>query len=317
MAYKVASVLFVAAMLFFAAPSVLKAESRTPPPPPPLADDEVSIDKFMNEIVVDPASDAEKEAAPAAAKETPPKGAAPKAVKSADAAKGMVLIPAGEFMIGCAADDNECYDYEKPPKRIKITKPFYMDKHPVTQEDYERVMNETPSFFKSCGANCPVETVPWFLAVSYCTRVNKRLPTEAEYEYAERGGSKTRYFWSDTIDGDYLWYADNSQVKYADAINGKGTHPVGQKKPNGFGLYDMAGNVWEWTSDCWRADRYKDIPESDPAEVSASCEGRVLRGGSWFLPARMQRASIRNGYYPNKGNYYVGFRCAKDTGEKK
>ena len=216
---------------------------------------------------------------------------------------GMVHIPAGSFMMGCSSGDSECDDDEKPAKKVTLTKGFYMDATEVTQGEYERVMGKNPSYFQSCGADCPVEQVSWNDAKAYCEKVGKRLPTEAEWEYAARGGSSTAYYWGKSIDGAYAWYSDNSGSK---------THAVGQKKANGFGLYDMAGNVWEWVADCYDSDWYSKMPATNPVNTCTGSGNRVLRGGSWNYYAWSTRVSYRLRNLPDYRYDYVGFRCAQD-----
>ncbi|MBI5637005.1 MAG: SUMF1/EgtB/PvdO family nonheme iron enzyme [Nitrospinae bacterium] len=164
---------------------------------------------------------------------------------------------------------------------------FYMDKTEVTQEAYERVIGSNPSNFKGCPT-CPVELVNWDEAVAYCQNVGKRLPTEKEWEYAASEGGKNVYAGTSNESelGDYAWYDKNS---------GNKTYPVGGKKPNGLGLYDMSGNVWEWT-DSWYDDSKK---------------YRVLRGGSWFASAFYLRAALRFNYDPVIRYNYIGFRCSQ------
>ena len=163
---------------------------------------------------------------------------------------------------------------------------YSMDKYLVTQGEYEKEMGKNPSFFK--GSNLPVETVTWYEAKDYCRKLGKRLPTESQWEKAARGGAITDYYWGNS-EGDisrYAWYVGNS--------NGK-THPIGQKEPNRFGLYDMAGNVWEWIAD----------------DRNNNGKYKVLRGGSWFsLPADM-RSSSRGTFSPDYSYSSVGFRCSK------
>jgi formylglycine-generating enzyme required for sulfatase activity len=165
---------------------------------------------------------------------------------------------------------------------------FYMDKYLVTQEAYQRVTGQSPSKFKNCPA-CPVERVNWDEATSYCSKVGKSLPKEEDWEYAATSGGKSEA-WAGTSTeselGDYAWYDKNSGDK---------THPVGEKKPNGLGLYDMSGNVWEWT-DSW---------------YNSSQEKRVLRGGSWGNGALTLRAADRDGNAPGIRSDSIGFRCAQ------
>ena len=216
---------------------------------------------------------------------------------------GMVYIPAGSFTMGCSPGDDKCEDDEKPAMNVTISKGFYMDATEVTQGDYERVMGKNPSHFKDCGADCPVEQVSWNDAKSYCEKVGKRLPTEAEWEYAARSGTTTKYYWGNSMDGAYAWYDGNS---------GNKTHAVGQKKPNGFGLYDMAGNVWEWVSDCYDSDWYSKMHSRDPVNTCTGSGNRVLRGGSWYSNAGVTRVSDRNGHLPTNSYYDLGFRCSQD-----
>jgi formylglycine-generating enzyme required for sulfatase activity len=165
---------------------------------------------------------------------------------------------------------------------------FYMDKYLVTQEAYERVTGQSPSEFKNCPA-CPVELVNWDEATSYCSKVGKKLPSEQDWEYAATSGGKSETYAGTSNEselGDYAWYKENSGGK---------THPVGEKKPNGLGLYDMSGNVWEWT-DSW---------------YNSSQEKRVLRGGSWLNSATNLRAAVRLYGAPDKRGSGVGFRCAQ------
>lgn len=191
--------------------------------------------------------------------------------------KDMVLIPAGEFMAGPP---------EQPsPMHLPA---FFIDMHEVTQADFKRVTGGNPAFFH--GPNLPVEKVTWFEAQDYCARVNKRLPTEWEWEKAAKAGTRTRYYWGNEVDGAYAWYKENAD---------KQTHPVGQKLPNAFGLYDMAGNVWEWTS----------------SDYSGTVPGKVKRGGSWRNTARSLFSAKRIASLLHFRYHYVGFRCARSASE--
>ena len=171
------------------------------------------------------------------------------------------LIPAGEFMMGSPESVDDADDRAKPQHKVRITKPFHLGVHEVTQAEYEKVMGKNPSNFK--GARNPVEQVSWKDAVEFCKRLTAkesmtyRLPTEAEWEYAYRAGTTTRYSFGDDPAslGEYAWYGDNSEKK---------THPVGEKKPNTWGLHDMHGNVWEWCADWYDRDYYADSPADDP-----------------------------------------------------
>jgi formylglycine-generating enzyme required for sulfatase activity len=205
-----------------------------------------------------------------------------------------IWIPPARFMMGCSPGDGQCKSDEKPPHPVNISKGFWMGKTEVTQEAYQRVMGQNPSRFE--GAQRPVENVSWEDADDYCGKVTLRLPTEAEWEYAARAGTAgPRYGELDKI----AWYFGNS---------GRETKPVGALQPNSFGLYDMLGNVWEWT-----ADRYGGYAESEATDPSGPPEGeyRVLRGGSWNTNTRSVRVSTRPRTEPKYLVHLdIGFRCA-------
>ncbi|MDB4353536.1 formylglycine-generating enzyme family protein, partial [bacterium] len=194
------------------------------------------------------------------------------------------LLPPGVFTMGYKRDEHE----------VKLTKSFMLGIHEVTQTQYERVMGKNPSKFK--GANNPVEQVSWEDAVKFCQKLSAlpaekaagrvyRLPTEAEWEYACRAGTTTTYSFGDddTELGDYAWFDGNS---------GKTSHPVGGKKPNAWGLYDMHGNVWEWCQD-WHGD-YPSGTVTDPTGAESGSH-RVYRGGGWYDPAMECRSASRSG----------------------
>ncbi len=236
---------------------------------------------------------------------------------SVDLGKGikleMVLIPAGEFLMGSPDSDKDAFEWEKPQHRVRITKPFYLGKYLVTQEQWEVVIGNNASRFK--GPKNPVEQVSWDDCQQFLDKLNKRqgnlggrfvLPTEAHWEYACRAGSKTRYCFGDDEKqlGEYACYGANSGGK---------THPVGEKKPNAWGLYDMHGNVWEWCQD-WYGD-YKESPVDDPSgPIGGSV--RVFRGGSWYHPARYCRSAIRNRHLPSYRWYDLGFRVSLVLADK-
>jgi formylglycine-generating enzyme required for sulfatase activity len=189
--------------------------------------------------------------------------------------------------------ESESLDDEKPAHQVTITTGFWMGQSPVTQEAYQRVMGQNPSHFK--GAQLPVENVSWDEAQIYCQAVGMRLPTEAEWEYAARAGTTgSRYGDIDQV----AWYRTNSGGK---------THEVARKLPNAWALYDMMGNVWEWTSN-WYSDKYTGNSETDP-RGPASGLYRVLRGGSWLNDPRYIRASHRNWVVPVGRNLSTGLRC--------
>jgi formylglycine-generating enzyme len=201
-----------------------------------------------------------------------------------------VWIPPGTFQMGCSPDDSGCSDDESPAHKVTLTRGFWIGQTPVTQAAYKKVAGSNPSNFK--GDGLPVETVDWEDAQAYCSRVEMRLPTEAEYEYAARGGSlNARYAPADRM----AWYYANS---------GRTTHEVGQKQVNGYGLYDMLGNVWEWVADWYGP--YNAATAVDPKGPQTG-QLRVLRGSSWDLDASVVRVSLR--FRPGIG-VHAGFRCA-------
>ena len=221
----------------------------------------------------------------------------------------LVLIPAGEFQMGSPDSDNFTIGYVKPRHRVRITKPFYLGKYLVTQEQWEAVMGSNPSQFK--GPKKPVERVSWDDCQQFLGKLNAKvgsgagnfqLPTEAQWEFACRAGSTTRFCFGDDYSklGDYAWYDKNS---------GNTTHPVGEKKPNVWGLYDMHGNVSEWCQDLHDSGYYAKSPIDDPTGAPAG-SGRVFRGGSFYNPASNCQSADR--YYDTFGLGYIslGFRVS-------
>lgn len=216
-----------------------------------------------------------------------------------------VSIPAGAFMMGCSAGDAECTAQENPAHRVTITRPFEIGKYQVTQSQYEAVTSVNPSHFR--GPNHPVETVSWDDAQKFCEVLNRkrdgyhyRLPTEAEWEYAARAGDDSCRYGPLVI---IAWFRDNA---------GGATHPVGEKKPNRFGLYDTLGNVWEWVQDWFDVTYYSRSPEADPKGPDNG-EFRVLRGGSWRGVVRgLARVSSRYFLKPSTRSDVTGFRCVRE-----
>jgi formylglycine-generating enzyme required for sulfatase activity len=217
------------------------------------------------------------------------------------------LIPAGYFYIGSQADEEGRYDNEQH-HQVTLSQPFSLQTTPVTQRQWQQVMGNNPSGFQDCGDDCPVEEVSWDDAQEFLGNLNRmeqtntyRLPTEAEWEYACRAGSTTRFCCGDEEAElqDYAWYDENSEKK---------THPVGQKQPNAWGLYDMHGNVWEWCQDWYR--KYSVGPVTNPRGPDTG-ERRVLRGGSWNGIARNLRSAGRNDGNPGYRNSFIGFRVAR------
>jgi formylglycine-generating enzyme len=218
----------------------------------------------------------------------------------------MVLIPAGDFLMGSPEGEGEADEH---PQRKVYLHPYYIDKYLVTVAQYRKFceatgkkMPEAPKW--GWQDDHPIVYVTWGDAVAYAQHYGKRLPTEAEWEKACRAGTTTKYFFGNNVLelGDYAWYFANSSRQ---------THPVGTKKPNGFGLYDMYGNAWEWCSDWYDPEYYKSNPTND-LKAPASGKYRVLRGGGWGYTFDLCRSAYRVGALPEYGYVIAGFRCALD-----
>jgi formylglycine-generating enzyme required for sulfatase activity len=222
----------------------------------------------------------------------------------------MVGLPAGQFLMGSPDSDPDASDSEKPQHQVKVNS-FAIGKYPVTQAQYQAVMGTNPSYFKNNPQN-PVEDVSWNDAQAFCQKLSQitgktyRLPTEAEWEYACRAGTTTRFYFGDNANqlGDYAWYGGNSQQT---------THPVGQKKPNGWGLYDMSGNVWEWCEDNWH-DNYIGAPKDGSAWLTNDNDYQIVRGGSWFHYPYYCRSAFRGSYYRRDFFFNFGFRVVCGAG---
>ena len=219
---------------------------------------------------------------------------------------GLVLIKGGTFTMGCTSEQgNDCNDWEKPAHQVTL-KDFYIGKYEVTQTQWRKVMSSDPPGlnFKGCD-QCPVERVSWEDVQEFLRKLNAqtgkkyRLPTEAEWEYAARGGNQSKgykYAGSNTL-SEVAWFADNSDSK---------THPVGTKKGNELGLYDMSGNVFEWCQD-WYGD-YSSSTQTDPAGAGSG-SSHVYRGSTWAGDERSCRVSYRY-FRPPLRHYGLGFRLA-------
>ena len=221
----------------------------------------------------------------------------------------MVYVEGGTFTMGATSEQgcpaSSVTKWEKPVHSVTLSS-YYIGQTEVTQELWEAVMGSNPSYFK--GAKRPVETVSWNDCQEFIRKLNAktgkqfRLPTEAEWEYAARGGNKSqhyKYSGGNTI-GDVAWYTDN---------NYSGTHPVATKLANELGIYDMTGNVWEWCSDWFGENYYSFSPSSNPQGPSSGSE-RVLRGGCFANSDICYRMSYRWGETPSKANASIGLRLA-------
>jgi formylglycine-generating enzyme required for sulfatase activity len=222
----------------------------------------------------------------------------------------LTLIPAGKFVMGSPSDEAGRVEDEGPQREVTISKPFYMGIHEITQGQYEVIMGSNPAYFK--GAIRPVERVSWEDATDFCERLSQKtgrkvtLPTEAQWEYACRAGSTTRFCFGD--DEKHL----AAYARYGQGVQ-SGTAPVGMGKPNAWGLYDMHGNVWEWCSD-WYAKSYASLSLVDPTGPNSG-QTRVLRGGSWNFGPEQCRSACRYDGSPSiggRGNLF-GFRVVVDS----
>jgi formylglycine-generating enzyme required for sulfatase activity len=229
----------------------------------------------------------------------------------------MLLIPPGSFQMGCSASNQYgCDSDESPVHSVTLTNAFYLGRYEVTQAQWQGRMGSNPSTFQppyttTADPNRPVETVSWNMIQSFLTQTGMRLPTEAEWEYAYRGGTTTAFHGfagyvsgtnDDSLLGSIAWYGANAQ---------SGTQSVGGKLGNGYGLHDMSGNVWEWVNDRYSTTYYANSPQSNPPGP-ATGSGRVQRGGSWYDFNSSWRASDRFG--DNAANAYgnCGFRVARN-----
>ncbi|MCD6405497.1 MAG: formylglycine-generating enzyme family protein, partial [Planctomycetes bacterium] len=231
----------------------------------------------------------------------------------------MVFIPAGEFMMGSPSGESRRDSDEGPVHKVVLTKAFYLGKYEVTNGQYQAFLNSAGydgsrdadsdylrhhrdwNKYASTGDSYPIVCVSWKNAQAYCKWAGLRLPTEAEWEYACRAGSSTRFSFGDSdsqLDS-YAWYNGNSGSK---------THPVGQKRPNGWDLYDMHGNVWECCAD-WKGD-YPSGSVTDPQGPSSE-SARVLRGGSWNINPQNCRSAYRSYYSPDYSGSVSGVRVAR------
>jgi formylglycine-generating enzyme required for sulfatase activity len=220
-----------------------------------------------------------------------------------------VPIPPGEFEMGSPSDEEGRWSAEGPVHHVNIGYAFYMGRYGVTQKQWRAIMGDNPSYFK--GDNLPVEQVSWYDAQEFIKKLNEkeitdkyRLPSEAEWEYACRAGTTSRYSFgnSESKLGDYAWYSDNSGDK---------THPVGQKKPNSWELYDMYGNVREWVQDSWHDD-YDGAPTDGSAWESGDSTFRVDRGGSWRINVKVCRSAFRGRYVQSSRYRALGFRLLRE-----
>jgi formylglycine-generating enzyme required for sulfatase activity len=222
-----------------------------------------------------------------------------------------VLIPTGTFTMG-SKKGNKLLSFfsSKHTYKVNILRPFYLQTTPVSQSQWLRVMENSPSNFKDLGDKCPVENITWYDAQEFIKILNKkegtdqyRLPAEAEWEYACRAGNSNEFSFGSDVKmlGEYAWFSGNSARK---------THPVGSKKPNAWGLFDMHGNVWEWVEDDWHSNFDWPLKEGEAWIDESRGVYRVLRGGSWFNNASYCSSVARDFYKPDDHRTNIGFRLA-------
>jgi formylglycine-generating enzyme required for sulfatase activity len=237
---------------------------------------------------------------------------APKPVKPSKGPRevpGMVFVPAGEFIMG-----GEFGEPDELPRHLVRVDAFYMDEYEVTNEAYQRCIDARACALQSTrdrpelmGPRQPVVGINWHDAVRYCAWAKKRLPTEAEWEWAARGNDERRYPWGDA------WNPKWANMHHADD-GFKYTAPVGAIPENvsPFGIFDMAGNAWEWIQDWWDPDYYSQSPRDNPKGAETG-KRRVMRGGSWMYDVPFYLVSSnRSPGWPHRRKEYVGVRCAMD-----
>jgi formylglycine-generating enzyme required for sulfatase activity len=230
-----------------------------------------------------------------------------------DIAMHFVRISKGTYTMGSPDNERGRQKDEGPQHEVKINRPFYLSKYEVTQGQFEEVMGYNPAIFDNYADSDrhPVENVTWQQARTFTEELSARLgchfrlPTEAEWEYACRAGSQTPYYWGERMAengaSDYAWANSRSMAQ---------THPVGEKRPNAWGLYDMSGNVWEWCSDWYGA--YSEGSKVDP-DGPDSGKNKVFRGGSWYDFYESHRCANRHRHAMDKGYTAIGFRVVMEA----
>ena len=231
----------------------------------------------------------------------------------------MVLIPPGSFQMGCSSSvQHPCDADEYPVHTVSITQPFYLGRFEVTQAQWQARTGLNPSSFQSPSPEVPLSLVPlrpvdsvsWDAALEFCTQIGARLPTEAEWEFACRGGTTTAFHGFAGFPAGTSQDSLVSQIAWFNLEGGLQTRPVGGKLGNGFGLHDMIGNVWEWTNDRYDAVYYSSAPPSNPPGPSEGSE-RVIRGADWINRSDNCRTSNRNKIVPHFVSNGLGFRTAR------
>ena len=232
-----------------------------------------------------------------------------------------VWVPAGRFSMGCTPGDDRCDPAQLPSREITFDQGFWLARTEVTVGAYKAFARETATRLPTAPAfneawqkdDHPIVNVTWDDARAYCAWVGSRLPSEAEWEYAARGGHPDWFHaWGNESPACAAGAPNGARFDDGATCRKAGTERVGVYGPNGFGLYDIAGNAWEWCADEWNAN-YSDAPSDGSAfEERSAVSRRVLRGGSWINGADYLRVSIRSRWFQNRGRDFIGFRCARD-----
>jgi len=227
----------------------------------------------------------------------------------------LIYIPSGTFQMGSPSTEAE-RNADETIYTVRISHSFYMSDREVTQLQWQKVMSNNPSWFQKCGGNCPVEKVNWYQVHSFLNRLNQithakfRLPTEAEWEYACRAGTQTPFSTGENLSTDQANYdGDYPYRGFRKGKNRKGPIPVASFPPNRWKLFDMQGNVWEWT-----ADQYCTYPKDEVIDPQPKCASdlKVIRGGSWYFGADSSRCALRYTHRPQDSGFSIGFRIAID-----
>ncbi|UCF35521.1 MAG: formylglycine-generating enzyme family protein [Acidobacteriota bacterium] len=227
----------------------------------------------------------------------------------------LTLIPAGSFQMGSPVSEEGRESDEGPQHRVTISRAFYIGTYEITHAQWQAVMGEIRdnSGFDGSSYETPMQSTSWNEWQGFLEKLNElglgrfRMPTEAEWEYAARAGTESRFYWGEDPDYedivDYAWFDENSE--------GQG-HPVGQRKPNAWGLYDTSGNAWEWCQDWYGP--YLEGDQTDPIGPETG-EFKIFRGGEWFNPAETSRSAFRGKFAPDRWLYFGGLRVLMEVPE--
>lgn len=245
----------------------------------------------------------------------------------------LVFVPPGTYVMGSSEEEitkavaevakyqpdvqRDRFAHEAPPQKISIADGFWVGKYEVTQAQWRALMQENPSYFKECGANCPVEQISWSDAQAFIKKLNEErdgleyfLPSEAEWEYAARANTTTTFAYGDGLNSEQANFDGNFPYNSVKGNYIGRTTTVGSYQPNAFGLYDMHGNVWEWTRDVYNAS-YQNLSTEDSENITAGNPNLlVLRGGSWYNSSSNCRSAFRQKLIFTSRSNHIGFRVA-------